>query len=261
MIRSLYTAATGMVAEQLNQDVIANNLANLNTVGFKKSRANFQDLMYEVLTKAGSLSATGQQLPSGIEIGLGSKIVSTQKIFTQGDFLSTGNQLDWAIEGNGFFQIDDGQGKTLYTRAGNFKLNKDGNIVNQDGLLLTPTLNIPQGTVQITVSKDGTVTATDKNGNATTVGQITIVTFVNPAGLTSVGRNLYEKTDASGDPVEGTPGTEGRGTIVQFFLENSNVNVIDEMIRMITGQRAYEIDSKAVQTADTMLGIISNLKR
>ncbi|MCX7982213.1 MAG: flagellar basal-body rod protein FlgG [Syntrophales bacterium] len=261
MIRSLYTAATGMVAEQLNQDVIANNLANLNTVGFKKSRANFQDMMYEVLTKAGSLSATGQQLPSGIEVGLGSRIVSTQKIFTQGDLLSTGNQLDWAIEGNGFFQVDDGQGKVLYTRAGNFKLNKDGNIVNQDGLLLTPNINIPQGTVQITVSKDGTVTATDKNGNATQVGQITLVTFANPAGLTSVGRNLYEKTDASGEPVEGNPGTEGRGTIVQFFLENSNVSVIDEMIRMITGQRAYEIDSKAVQTADTMLGIVSNLKR
>jgi len=250
-----------MVAEQLNQDVIANNLANLNTIGFKKSRANFQDLMYEVLTKAGSLSATGQQLPSGIEIGLGSKIVSTQKIFTQGDFLSTGNQLDWAIEGNGFFQIDDGQGKTLYTRAGSFRLNKDGNIVNQDGLLLVPNINIPQGTVQVTVAKDGTVTVTDKDGNTTQVGQITLVTFANPAGLTSVGRNLYDKTDASGDAVEGAPGTEGRGTIVQFFLENSNVSVIDEMIRMITGQRAYEIDSKAVQTADTMLGIVSNLKR
>ncbi len=261
MIRSLYTAATGMVAEQLNQDVIANNLANLNTVGFKKSRANFQDLMYEVLTKAGSEAATGNQLPSGIEIGLGAKLVSTQKIFTQGDYLSTGNQLDWAIEGNGFFQIDDGQGKTFYTRAGNFTLNKDGNVVNQDGLLLMPTINIPQGTITVTVAKDGAVTVTDKDGNTTQVGQLTLVTFMNPGGLTSVGRTLFEETEASGTPVEGNPGTEGRGTIVQHFLENSNVSVIDEMIKMITGQRAYEIDSKAVQTADNMLGIISSLKR
>jgi len=261
MIRSLYTAATGMVAEQLNQDIIANNLANLNTVGFKKSRANFQDLMYEVLTKAGSEAATGNQLPSGIEIGLGSKLVSTQKIFTQGDFLSTGNQFDWAIEGNGFFQIDDGKGKTLYTRAGNFTVNKDGNIVNQDGLLLMPTINIPQGTIIVTVAQDGAVTVTDKDGNTTQVGQLTLVTFMNPGGLTSVGRTLFEETEASGTPVEGNPGTEGRGTIVQHFLENSNVSVIDEMIKMITGQRAYEIDSKAVQTADTMLGIINSLKR
>ncbi len=261
MIRSLYTAATGMVAQQIDQDVVANNLANLNTVGFKKSRANFQDLMYQVLTKAGSLSATGQQLPSGIEIGMGSKLVSTQKVFTQGDYTQTGNQLDWAIEGDGFFQIDDGQGKTLYTRAGNFKTNKDSNIVNQEGMILTPTLNIPQGTVVLTVDKSGTVSATDQKGTVSQIGQLTIARFVNPSGLTSMGRNLYDKTDASGDPVVGNPGVDGRGTLSQYFLENSNVNVIDEMIKMITGQRAYEIDSKAVQTADNMLGIINSLKR
>ena len=261
MIRSLYTAATGMVAQQLDQDVVANNLANLNTTGFKKSRANFQDLMYQVLTKAGSLSATGQQLPSGIEIGMGSKLVSTQKIFTQGDYVQTSNQFDWAIEGDGFFQIDDGQGKTLYTRAGNFKTNKDGNIVNQEGLMLTPTINIPQGTVLLTVDKTGAVSATDQKGAVTQIGQLTIGRFVNPAGLSSVGRNLYDKTDASGDAVVGNPNMDGRGSISQYFLENSNVNVIDEMIKMITGQRAYEIDSKAVQTADNMLGIINNLKR
>jgi len=261
MIRSLYTAATGMVAQQLDQDVVANNLANLNTIGFKKSRANFQDLMYEVLTKAGSLSATGQQLPSGIEVGMGAKLVSTQKIFSQGDYTQTGNQLDWAIEGDGFFQIDDGQGKTLYSRAGNFKVNKDGNIVNQEGLTLTPTLNIPQGTVVLTVDKSGSVSAADQKGTVSQIGQLTIARFVNPSGLTSMGRNLYDKTDASGDPVVGNPGVDGRGTLSQYFLENSNVNVIDEMIKMITGQRAYEIDSKAVQTADTMLGVINNLKR
>jgi flagellar basal-body rod protein FlgG len=250
-----------MVAQQLDQDVVANNLANLNTIGFKKSRANFQDLMYEVLTKAGSLSATGQQLPSGIEIGMGAKLISTQKIFTQGDYTQTGNQLDWAIEGDGFFQIDDGQGKTLYSRAGNFKVNKDGNIVNQEGVILTPTLNIPQGTVVLTLDKSGTVSATDQKGTVSQIGQLTIARFVNPSGLTSMGRNLYDKTDASGDPVVGNPGVDGRGTVSQYFLENSNVNVIDEMIKMITGQRAYEVDSKAVQTADNMLGIINNLKR
>lgn len=261
MIRSLYTAATGMIAQQLDQDVVANNLANLNTIGFKKSRANFQDLMYQVLTKAGSLSATGQQLPSGIEIGMGAKMVSTQKIFTQGDYTQTSNQLDWAIEGDGFFQIDDGQGKTLYTRAGNFKLNKDSNIVNQEGLVLTPTLNVPTGTVSVTVDKSGTVSATDAKGAVTQIGQLTVARFANPAGLTSMGRNLYDKTDASGDPVVGNPGVDGRGTISQFFVENSNVNVIDEMIKMITGQRAYEIDSKAITTADNMLSTINNLKR
>ena len=261
MIRSLYTAATGMIAQQQDQDVVANNLANMNTYGFKKSRANFQDLMYHTLTKSGALSSTGTQLPGGIEIGMGTKMVSTQKIFSQGDFTSTENQLDWAIEGEGLFQIDSGKGKTLYTRAGNFKTNKDSNIVNQDGLLLTPTINIPTGTVTLTVDSSGAVSATDQTGTVTQIGQITLARFVNPSGLTSTGKNLYEKTDASGDAVVGNPGLDGRGTISQYFVESSNVNVIDEMVKMITGQRAYEIDSKAVTTADNLLSIINNLKR
>lgn len=261
MIRSLFTAATGMAGQQIEQDVIANNLANINSVGFKRSRANFQDLMYQVLTKAGSTSSTGIQLPSGIELGMGVKAISTQKIFTQGDYVQTGNALDLAIEGEGFFQLDDGAGKTLYTRAGNFKLNKDGNIVNQEGLILTPTINIPNNAVVITVDKTGTVSVTDQQGNISQVGQIQLARFVNPSGLTSLGRNLYDKTDASGDPMVGNPATEGRGTITQYYLEMSNVNVIDEMVKMIVGQRNYEINSKAIQTADDMLGIISNLKR
>lgn len=261
MIRSLFTAATGLSAQQIEQDVIANNLANLNTVGFKKSRANFQDLMYQISSKAGSTSATGVQLPSGIEIGMGVKPISTQKIFSQGDYQQTGNPLDWAIEGDGFFQIDDGNGGTAYTRAGGFKINKDSNICNSEGLLLTPTLSVPQGTVVITVDKSGQVTATDSKGTMTQVGQLQIVTFVNPAGLSSIGRTLYTKTDASGDASTGNPGIEGKGTISQYFLEMSNVNVIDEMVKMITGQRAYEINSKSIQTADTMLGIVNNLKR
>jgi len=261
MIRSLFTAATGMSAQQVDQDVVANNLANVNTVGFKKSRANFQDLMYQIYSKAGATSSTGVQLPAGIEIGMGVKPISTQKIFSQGDYQQTGNPFDWAIEGDGFFQIDDGNGGTAYTRAGSFKINKDGNICNSEGLLLTPALNVPQGAVVITVDKSGQVTATDSKGVMSQIGQLQIATFINPAGLSSLGRNLYSKTDASGDASAGNPGVEGKGTLSQYFLEMSNVNVIDEMVKMITGQRAYEINSKAIQTADSMLSIINNLKR
>lgn len=261
MIRSLFTSATGMVAQQIEQDVIANNLANINTVGFKKSRTNFQDLMYQIFSKAGATSATGVQLPAGIEIGMGTKLISTQKLFSQGDYQQTGNPFDWAIEGDGFFQIDDGDGGTAYTRAGSFKINKDGNICNSEGLLLTPTINVPAGTVVITVDKTGQLTATDGKGTLSQIGQLQIATFINPAGLSSIGRNLFMKTEASGDETLGNPGVDNRGTISQYFLEMSNVNVIDEMVKMIVGQRAYEINSKSIQTADTMLGIINNLKR
>ncbi len=261
MIRSLYTAATGMAAQQLDQDVVANNLANINTYGFKKSRANFQDLMYQVFTKAGATSATGIQLPAGIEVGMGVKPISTQKLFSQGDFVQTGNSLDWAIEGDGFFQIDSGTGQTYYTRAGNFKLSKEGNIVNSEGLLLSPSITIPSNAVTITVDKTGAVSVTDQQGNISQIGQIQLARFVNTAGLTSIGRNLFEKTDSSGEPTVGNPNADGRGAITQFFLEMSNVNVIDEMVKMIAGQRNYEINSKAVQTADAMLGIVNNLKR
>jgi flagellar basal-body rod protein FlgG len=261
MIRSLFTAATGMSAQQIEQDVVANNLANANTVGFKKSRANFQDLMYQIYSKAGATSSTGVQLPAGIEIGMGVKPISTQKIFSQGDYQQTGNPFDWAIEGDGFFQLDDGDGGTAYTRAGSFKINKDSNICNSEGLLLTPALSVPQGTVVITLDKSGQVTATDSKGTMTQIGQLQIATFINPAGLSSVGRNLYNKTDASGEASVGNPGIEGKGTISQYFLEMSNVNMIDEMVKMITGQRAYEINSKSVQTADAMLGIVNSMKR
>lgn len=250
-----------MVAQQIEQDVIANNLANVNTVGFKKSRANFQDLMYQIQSKAGATSATGVQLPSGIEVGMGAKSISTQKMFSQGDYQQTGNPFDWAIEGDGFFQIDDGDGGTAYTRAGSFKVNRDGNICNSEGLLLTPAISVPAATVVVTVDKSGQVTATDGRGVMTQIGQLQLATFINPAGLTSIGRNLYMKTDASGDETLGNPGVENRGTVSQYFLEMSNVNVIDEMVKMIVGQRAYEINSKSIQTADNMLGIINNLKR
>lgn len=260
MIRSLWTAATGMVAQQLQQDVTANNLANVNTVGFKKSRADFMDLMYQIYTKSGAETAQGNQLPVGIEVGMGVKPISTQKIFTQGDYQQTGNKFDWALEKDGFFQIDD-NGSTYYTRAGNFKLDKDGMVVNSEGLKLIPNITVPTGTVSFTVDPYGTWTAADQEGNTLSTGRLELAIFTNPAGLTSVGRNLYAKSVASGEPITGNPGENGIGTVSQHFLEMSNVNVIDEMVSMIVGQRAYEINSKAIQTADNMLSIINSLKR
>jgi flagellar basal-body rod protein FlgG len=260
MIRSLYTAATGMAAEQLNQDVVANNLANVDTVGFKKQRADFMDLMYQVYTQAGAQTSQGNQLPVGIEIGMGVKPVSTERIFTQGDYQQTGNQFDLAIEQAGFFQFDN-NGTTVYGRAGNFKLNKDGAVVNSEGLKLIPNITIPQGTVSFTVDSGGTWTAADSAGNPLSTGRMELATFVNPAGLSGIGRNLYIKTIGSGDPITGNPGENGIGTICQNYLEMSNVSVIDEMVKMIIGQRSYEINSKAIMTADNMLSIINGLKR
>ena len=260
MIRALFTAATGMAAQQLEQDVVANNLANVNTVGFKKSRADFIDLMYQITAKSGAQTTQGNQLPVGIEIGMGVKPMSTQKIFTQGDYQQTGNQFDMAIEQNGFFQFDN-NGTTVYSRAGSLKINKEGAIVNSEGLKLLPSITIPTGTVAFTVDSGGTWTATDKNGASLGTGRLQLATFINPAGLTSIGRNLYDKTESSGDALVGNPGENGIGTITQQFVEMSNVSVVDEMVRMIVGQRAYEINSKAIQTADSLLSIVNNLKR
>jgi flagellar basal-body rod protein FlgG len=260
MIKSLWTAATGMEAQQLEQDVVANNLANVNTVGFKKSRADFQDLMYQIYTKSGAVTSGGNQLSTGIEIGMGVKPIATQKIFTQGDYQQTGNQFDWSIEGAGFYQFDD-NGRTVYSRAGNFKINKDGALVNSEGLKLLPEVTIPQDSSSFTIDSGGTWTATDNIGNVLATGRIELAKFVNPAGLTSLGRNLFDKTDGSGDAIVGSPGTTGYGTISQNFLEMSNVSVIEEMVKMIIGQRAYEVNSKSIQTADNMLSMINNLKR
>jgi len=260
MIRSLYTAATGMVAQQLEQDVMATNLANVNTVGFKKSRADFQDLMYQLISKSGALTSAGNQLPAGIEVGLGVKPMATEKLFSQGDYQQTGNQFDFAIEGNGFLQVDD-SGRTVYTRAGNLKMDKDGNLCTAEGLKIIPAVTIPQGAVVFTADGGGTWTASDSTGASMATGRMELANFTNPAGLSSLGRNLYDKTDASGEPVTGNPGENGLGTLSQNYLEMSNVSVIDEMVKMIVGQRAYEINSKSIQTADNMLGIINNLKR
>lgn len=260
MMRSLWTAATGMQAQQLELDVVSNNLANTNTVGFKKSRADFQDLMYQISTKAGSETSSGNQLTVGIEVGMGVKPVATQKIFTQGDYQSTGNSFDIAIEGDGFFQVDD-NGETVYTRAGNFKVNKDGILCTTQGLKLIPEVSVPSNTVTFTLDSGGTWTASDGNGTSVATGRIELAKFINPAGLSSMGRNLFAKTVASGEPTTGNPGEDGLGTTSQHYLEMSNVNVVDEMIKMIVGQRAYEINSKAITTADNMLEVTNNLKR
>ncbi|MFZ4437728.1 MAG: flagellar basal-body rod protein FlgG [Syntrophales bacterium] len=260
MIRSLWTAATGMVAQQLEQDVISNNLANVNTVGFKKSRADFQDLMYQLITKAGSQTSAGSQLPAGIEVGLGVKPMASQKIFTQGDYQQTGNQFDFAIEGNGFFEIDN-NGRPAYTRAGNLKVNSTGELTNSEGLRLTPVITIPQGTVVFTVDSGGTWTASDSTGAVLGTGRMQLSNFMNPSGLTSMGRNLYDVTEGSGAALAGNPSEGGLGTISQRYLEMANVSVIDEMVKMIVGQRAYEVNSKAIQTADSMLQLVNNLKR
>ncbi len=260
MIRALFTAATGMAAQQIEQDVVANNLANVNTVGFKKSRADFLDLMYQISSKSGSQTSGGGQLPVGIEVGMGVKPMSTQKIFTQGDYQQTGNKFDLAIEQNGFFQFDN-NGTTAYSRAGSLKIDKTGALVNSEGLKLIPSITIPTGTVDFAVDAGGTWSATDQAGATLATGRIQLATFINPAGLTSIGRNLYDKTESSGEAIVGNPGENGIGTISQHFLEMSNVSVVDEMVRMIVGQRAYEINSKAIQTADALLSIVNNLKR
>jgi flagellar basal-body rod protein FlgG len=260
MMRSLWTAATGMVAQQMNIDVRANNLANVNTYGFKKSRAEFEDLMYETMRIAGTVTAGGNQLPTGMQVGMGVKPVTVHKFFTQGDFENTGNTLDIAIEGDGFFQVDM-NGTDAYTRAGAFSLDSDGRIVNANGYALQPEFIVPPEAVNVVIAEDGTISAVDSEGNELAAGNITTYTFINPAGLNAVGRNVYVQTDASGDPVEGTPGEDNFGTLSQGFLESSNVELVDEMVGLITGQRAYEMNSKAISTSDSMLQTAINLKR
>jgi flagellar basal-body rod protein FlgG len=260
MLRGLWSAASGMAAQKLNIDVIANNLANVNTAGFKKSRTDFQDLMYQTVNEAGSETSTGEQVPVGIQIGMGTMPVDVHKVFIQGDFQETKNELDMAIEGKGFFKVLSGT-EERYTRAGNFKLDSNGNIVTPNGDKLQPEMTVPTDTSSIKVNSDGTVTAFDSQGTGTALGTIEMYTFANPAGLYGCGHNLYQATDASGEAVSGTAGTEGVGTIAQGFLEVSNVDVVQEMVDMIMAQRAYEINSKAIKTADDMMSIVNNISR
>ena len=262
MIRSLFTAATGMLAQQLNLDVIANNLANVNTAGFKKSRADFQDLMYQVTEEPGTTATQQGTSPTGIQIGLGVRPAAVGKIHSQGDFQSTTNPLDMAIEGDGFFQITMPNGDLTYTRAGAFKLDETGIMVNSDGYPLTPQITIPQDAIGVTISADGFVNVRQPGtAAATQVGQIQLARFQNPAGLRAQGRNLFQETESSGTATLTTPGEGGVGTIAEGFLESSNVSVVEEIVQMVTGQRAYEANSKVIQTADQLLSNAINTKR
>jgi len=262
MFRTLWTAATGMTTQQTNIDTISNNLANVNNVGFKKSRAHFEDLIYQEIKPAGSISAAGLTHPTGIQVGLGSKVSAIEKVHSQGNFQYTGTNLDIAIEGDGYFQFNLPNGDIGYTRGGSLKIDANGNLVNSSGYLLEPAITIPNDATQITFGEDGTVSVSiPGQQEAQEVGQLELTRFINPSGLKSMGKNMFLVTGASGDPVTGVPGQEGFGTIAQNILEMSNVNVVEEMVNMITGQRAYEINSKAVQTGDEMLQIVNNLKR
>jgi len=251
-----------MQAQALNLDVISNNLANVSTTGFKKSRAEFQDLLYETLRPAGTPSSQDTQVPTGIQLGHGTRPSTVLKIFTQGDLENTKNELDLAIEGDGFFQILLPNGNTAYSRDGAFKLDSEGRVVNADGFALQPEITIPTDALSVTVGMDGTVSVLQAGDSVPSeLGTLELARFVNPSGLISMGKNLLMISEASGDALTGTAGEDGLGTIAQGFVERSNVSVVDEMVSMITAQRAYEANSKSIQTADEMLAIANNVKR
>lgn len=262
MFRALYTAASGMVAQQTNLDNIANNLANASTTGFRYRRVQFQDLMYQSLVMPGS-AATQQTVSDGLQVGLGTRSAATEVIQSQGDFTSTGNQLDLAIQGSGFFQIKLPSGDIAYTRSGSFNLDSQGNIVTSDGNPLQPGITIPNNATNITIGTDGTVTVTQPGQTqAQQVGQIQLAMFPNPGGLNSVGSNLFLQTTASGDPIVGAPGgSDGLGTLQQGMLEQSNVSVVEEFVAMILAQRSYEANSRAVSAADQMLQQLNSMGR
>jgi len=261
MDRALKTAASGMYAQQLNVDAIANNLANVNTTAFKDTRVEFQDLMYETLRATGMPDQLGGTPPAELQVGDGTVPSSTTRNFTQGALTQTNNQLDFAIQGDGFFRIRMPDGTEAYTRDGSFKINGDGNLVTSNGYIVEPGLTIPQDTTSVMVNADGSLQATvSGQTNPVTLGQIEFAKFVNPAGLHALGSDLYQETISSGTPILGNPGSTGFGNIQQGYLETSNVSVVTEMVNMITAERAYELNSKAIQTADSMMQLANNLK-
>jgi len=260
MLRSLTTAATGMLAQQLNIDVISNNLANVNTAGYKKTRAEFQDLLSQTIKPVGAQTFQGTTQPVGIQVGLGTKTSATVKEFTEGAFKSTGGKLDMAIEGNGFFQVQMDDGTTAYTRDGSFKIDADGQLTTTDGYIVQPQVSIPIDAEEITVTPDGSISVKVAGSpTQTQVGSLTLVKFANTAGISSIGKNLYEETAASGKPIEGQPGQDGFGTIQQGFIEGSNVQVVEELINLIQAERAFEANSKLISASDQMLQIANRM--
>ena len=259
MIRSLWTSATGMQAQELNIDVISNNLANVNTNGFKRDQAVFEDLMYQTYRQVGSQSSEDTQLPSGKAIGTGVRVVATEKLHTQGNIVQTSNPLDIAIEGRGFFQILKPDGSLAYSRDGSFQLDSQGQIVTANGYQLQPTITVPSNAHGLSIGEDGVVTVLVGNSTTPTqLGNIQLADFVNPTGLQAIGNNLFNETAASGSPQVGTPGLNGVGSLSNGALESSNVNVVEELVNMIETQRAYEMNSKVISTTDGMLQYVTN---
>ncbi|MBP8286132.1 MAG: flagellar basal-body rod protein FlgG [Rhodoferax sp.] len=260
MINSLWISKTGMEAQQMQLDVISNNLANVSTTGFKRATAVFEDLMYQNLRQVGANSSEQSQLPTGLQVGLGVRTVATSRSFAQGNLQQTGNKLDVAVQGNGFFQVTMPDGTTNYTRDGSFQIDSQGRLVTATGLPIASGVTIPANATAIAIGGDGTVTA-QIPGNVTpqSIGTIALANFVNPAGLDPKGQNLYAESPASGQPSSGTPGANGLGALMQGFVETSNVNVVQELVTMIQTQRAYEMNSKAIQTSDQMLQKLGQL--
>ena len=258
MIRSLWTAKTGLDAQQTHLDVISHNLANVSTNGFKRQRAVFEDLLYQNIRQPGARSTQQTQIPSGLQIGVGVRTISSEHIHTQGGLQNTEGPLDMMINGQGFFQIQMPDGTLAYTRDGAFQKDSAGQIVTSSGYTLSPAITIPADATKITISRDGIVSVT-QSGNTTQIGNVQLATFVNTSGLQSVGENLFVETASSGTPIPNTPGTNGAGLINQGYVETSNVNVAEELVTMIQTQRAYELNSKVVQTSDAMLGKLTQL--
>ncbi|SEL74554.1 flagellar basal-body rod protein FlgG [Halomonas daqiaonensis] len=260
MIKSLWTAKTGLESQQVKLDVISNNLANVSTNGFKQSRAVFEDLLYQNIRQPGAQNNIQDRLPSGMQVGTGVRPVATERLHTQGGLENTGNSRDLAINGNGFFQVLMPDGSTAYTRDGSFQLNENGQMVTANGYPMEPAIIIPANALSVSIGEDGVVTVTEPGSTQDNqVGQITLSTFVNPTGLESMGGNLYAETTSSGPRNESMPGMNGAGRLFQGYVETSNVNVVEEMVSMIQTQRAYEINSKAVQTSDEMLARLTQL--
>jgi flagellar basal-body rod protein FlgG len=261
MMKALFTAATGMKGQQLTVDVISNNIANVNTNGFKRSRAEFQDLLYQTVVAPGASSSSTTRYSSGIQLGLGAKPAAVKKVFTQGDMKRTENPLDLTIQGGGFFKVLRPDGTVVYSRDGAFAADRDGQLGSALGYPMDPPITIPPDTLSIDVGPDGIVSVVQADGTTTELGQVELSSFINPAGLRSIGGNLFERTEASGDPVDGTPGIDGLGTLAQGFIEVSNVSIVTELVDMIAAQRAYELNSRAIQAADEMMQQVNGLVR